>query len=92
MNETFNPPPTTTEPATDAILLMLLLFAIWIIGMVCGIAMCRGNTIARRVELRALQYFLSNPPKEDGNNPIIESIAKRQIRRLENRLNIDNDE
>lgn len=79
------------ESFAGTIILLFLLLTLFIAGLSMGVAMCRGNTITRRIELRALQYFLLSPPAH-GIDPTVESVVRRQIRRLENRLNVDNDE
>jgi hypothetical protein len=90
-NETIANTPRTNDPTADSVICGLLLLVMLATGFWWGVMTCRGNTITRRIELRALQYFLLNPPAH-GIDATVESVVKRQIRRLENRLNIDNDE
>lgn len=91
---------TITEQQTSpegAIVLLLVLVGLFFTGIFLGVAMMRTPNATRRVQLAALQqwydaYTAGNPDAPVNGDHITRSIARRQIRRLQDSLRIDNDQ
>lgn len=60
-----------------------------IVGFLWGLATAHRPRATRMVELRALKAFVIDPANGDD---LVRSLARRQIRRLEHSLRIDDDE
>ena len=97
MNEIYSPEIVSqaangTAPMDNlaALGLMAVLVALFVLGMVLGIAAARPSTPRATVLLRALRHYLESP--QECNDELVKSLVRRDIRSLEQRLNLDNDE
>lgn len=96
MNETYVEPVIEAANSTDAGMaalgLMFVGVALVVLGMFLGAMASRPSRARALVRLRVLHNYLArkNPPAD--LDPLVESLLRRDIRSLENRLNLDSDE
>lgn len=96
MNETIDPQIVYTaqeavpvETVGDNLALVVLALALFLFGMFLGAMAGRPSVPRARVRLRALKSYLSSG---DADDELVQSLLKRDIRSLENRLDLDADE
>lgn len=75
------------NPETATLVVGVLLG--FLMGLLFAVSLVQTPNATRRVVLRALQTFVNDPANGDET---VRSIARRQIRRLQSSLRVDDDE
>lgn len=76
----------TDAQGLSAMLLGLVLLAVFLFGLLLGALANRRGILVSRVELRAMKEYITHP---DAQDELVQSVLKHRIRRLQDRLKID---
>ena len=79
---------TYPDPMTGIVLVAVALM-LFLFGLVTGAIVSRPGIPRARVRLRALKAYLSSGVADDE---LVQSLLRLEIRRLENRLKLDDDQ